>query len=202
MKNNEEDQAEFPSRLAPENARQLSPDELAPDSAELASGPRVVFCGDIDMRIDRTGKWYFKGSIIARPAMVKLFSTVMRRDDDGDYWLITPVEMARITVEDAPFMAVELMSETDENKDETILRFRTNVGTTVTLDEDHPLRITTDSENQGVKPYITVRDQLEALLERSIVYQLIELAEEMEIDGETILGVWSSGCFFPIGSTE
>ena len=202
MEKNKEDEPALPARLAPEDAAQLSPDELAPDSAELASGPRVVFCGDIDMRIDRTGKWYYKGSIIARPEMVKLFSTIMRRDDHGDYWLVTPVEMTRIKVEDAPFMAVELMSEIEGEGGETIIRFRTNVDTVVTLDENHPLRIITDSHNDGVKPYITVRDRLEALLERSIFYQLVELGEEMEIDGETVLGIWSAGCFFPIGATE
>jgi len=189
----------LPDRLAPAGAMQLPLADLAPDTAELASGPRIVFCGDIDMRIDGTGKWYFKGSTIDRPAMVKLFASVMRCDEKGEYWLITPVEMTRITVEDAPFMAVELM---ESHESEQIIRFRTNVDTIITLDEDHPLRVETDAQNKGTKPYITVRDRLEALLERSIFYQLMEIAEEMEINGKNVIGVWSSGIFFPLGNTE
>jgi hypothetical protein len=173
-------------------------DGLAPDTVKLASSPRVVFCGDIDMHIDAGGKWYFKGSIIARASMVRLFSTILRRDDYGEYWLTTPVEMTRITVHDAPFMVVEII--TSMENDIPVITFRSNVDTLIRLDDEHPMRIATDPENGGTKPYITVRDRLEALLERSVVYQLVDLGKQVQIDGKTVFGVWSYGRFFPIGA--
>ncbi len=187
----------LPDRLAQEGATQLTAGQLPPDMAALAANPRVMFCGDIDMHINAKGEWFYKGSMITRPRMVALFSTIMRRDSEGGYWLTTPVELTRITVEDAPFMAVELIT-----LDESCIKFRTNVDTIVTLDEDHPLRIATDPINDGVKPYIMVKDRLEALLERSVFYQLMEMSVERESNGENVLGVWSAGIYFPIGSTN
>lgn len=157
-------------------------------------------CRDIDMRIDRASKWFHEGSPINRPAMVRLFSTVLRREDDDHYYLVTPVEKCRIEVEDAPFQAI-LMDVGGEGESQTI-RFTTNVADEVVLDSDHPLRIETDSETQEPSPYILVRDRLEARLNRSVYYRLVDVAVQREIEGETWLGVWSSGIFFKLMFVE
>jgi len=147
------------------------------------------FCGDIDMHIKRDGSWDYMGSAIARPAMVKLFSTILRHDDDGKYYLVTPVEKVGIRVDDAPFVAVELRVE-GEGRDQ-ILHFRTNVDDVVILDQAHPLRLEF-SANGAPSPYILVRGKLEALIARPVYYQLADMVEE--IDGQ--YGVWSAGIFF------
>ena len=154
-------------------------------------------CGDFNMRIDRNGQWYYLGSPIGRLALVKLFSTVLRRDADGVHWLTTPVENGRIEVEDAAFIAVELIVEgTGRNQ---IIRFRTNVDDTVTLDDAHSLRVVHDAASGEPRPYIHVRKGLEARLARSVYYHLVEIGEEAEDENGTF-GVWSSGQFFPLGS--
>ncbi|MDK1023948.1 MAG: DUF1285 domain-containing protein [Gammaproteobacteria bacterium] len=150
----------------------------------------------IDMRIDRSSKWFHEGSPINRPTMVRLFSTVLRREDDDHYYLVTPVEKCRIEVEDVPFQAI-LMNVHGEGEAQTIC-FTTNVADEVMLDSDHPLRIETDSETEEPSPYILVRDRLEARLNRSVFYQLVDAAIQREIKGETWLGVWSSGIFFKL----
>lgn len=154
-------------------------DDLAALIARAASGkglPPVErwnppFCGAIDMRIDREGRWHYCGSPIGREAMVRLFSTVLRRDGE-DYFLVTPVERVQISVEDVPFIAVELVQEAGK------LVFRTNVGDVVTAGPENPLRFATDRENDGLKPYLLVRGGLEARLSRAVTYQLVDLAEE------------------------
>ncbi len=153
------------------------------------------FCGDIDMRIRRDGSWDYMGSPISRPAMVKLFSTILRHDDDGKYYLVTPVEKVGIRVDDAPFVAVELQKEGDGR--DQILHFRTNVDDVVTLDKDHPLRIQF-ADNGEPSPYILVRDRLEALISRAVYYELAGMVEEMDDQ----YGVWSAGDFFPLGARE
>ena len=173
--------------------------DLAPDIQELAKKPGRIMCGDIHMRIDANATWFYNGSPIGRKEMVKLFSTVLHLDELGQYWMITPAEMARIKVDDAPFTALELITE--GSGDNMTISFRTNVDTIIALDEDHPLRITHDDKTSEPRPYITVRDGLDALIVRSAFYQLIEEGVEMDIDGEQILGVWSHGCFFRIGPT-
>ncbi|RMF11256.1 MAG: DUF1285 domain-containing protein [Alphaproteobacteria bacterium] len=152
------------------------------------------FCGDIDMRIARDGTWYYMGTPIGRKRMVKLFASILRHDEDGKYYLVTPVEKIGITVDDAPFVAVE-MEVSGDGRDRTIA-FRTNVDDHVILDQDHPLRVETDAQTQEPSPYVRVRDRLDALIARSVFYDLVELAEER--DG--VLGVWSRGAFFPLGS--
>jgi len=122
----------------------LSIDDLPPDAAELAARPGRVLCGDIDMRIDANGTWFYLGSPIGRKELVRLFSSVIRRDDAGNYWLVTPAEMARIRVDDAPFTAVELLVEGDG--EDKMISFRTNVDAVVPLNEEHPLRVATDVE--------------------------------------------------------
>jgi hypothetical protein len=128
--------------------------------------------------------------------MVKLFSTIIRRDGD-DYFLITPVEKVGIKVDDAPFVAVTL--EVEGQGEGQLLRFTTNVEETTEAGAAHPLRVEIDPQTQEPTPYVHVRSNLEALIHRNVFYQLVELAVSREIDGQRWLGVWSGGEFFPIG---
>lgn len=173
--------------------------EAAKKTAEKGLPPvhlwNPEFCGDIDMHIKRDGSWDYMGSPIARPAMVRLFSTILRHDEDGKYYLVTPVEKVGIRVDDAPFVAVELQI-TGVGRDQ-VLTFRTNVDDIVTLDQAHPLRISY-AEGGEPSPYILVRDRLEALISRPVYYQLAEMVEEK--DGH--YGLWSSGQFFALGDIE
>ncbi|MCW5732076.1 MAG: DUF1285 domain-containing protein [Alphaproteobacteria bacterium] len=153
------------------------------------------FCGDIDMRIARDGTWYYMGSPIGRPAMVQLFSSVLRLED-GKFFLVTPVEKLGIRVDDAPFVAVEMVVE-GSGRGQT-LSFRTNVEDAVSADASHPIRVSIDTETGEPSPYVMVRDGLEALIARPVFYDLVELAVEEAGEGGTRLGVWSGGRFFPI----
>uniref|UniRef100_UPI003969E561 DUF1285 domain-containing protein n=1 Tax=Stappia indica TaxID=538381 RepID=UPI003969E561 len=152
------------------------------------------FCGDIDMRIASDGRWYYMGSPIGREALVRLFASVLRRDEDGRHYLVTPVERVGITVEDAPFIAVEMHAQGEGR--EQRLTLRTNVGDVVDADANHPLRFEREAGTDGLKPYIRVRGRLDALLARPLLYQLAELFEEHEVEGRAMLGVWSGGVFF------
>ena len=170
-------------------------ERLSPDCANNRL-PRL--CGDIDMVIDVQGVWHYQGSPIARMELVRLFATILRRDpDSGNYWLATPAEMCRITVEDAPFLAVEAFIE-GRGADQ-IIGFRTNVDDAIRLDEDHPLRMGKVADGSGEAPYITVRPGLEARATRSVYYRLAERAEELETGDGRRIGLWSCGCFFPLG---
>lgn len=179
---------------------------LARLGPEAGRGPAPVerwnppFCGDIDMRIAFDGTWHYCGSPIGREAMVRLFSSVLRRDDDGRTYLVTPVEKCGITVEDVPFVAVAMSAE-GRGRHQTI-GFRTNVGDAVVVDGDHPLRFDHDGVNGGLKPYVLVRGRLEARLARPVLYDLVELGEAAEVDGRSWFGVWSSGRFFAITPTD
>lgn len=167
----------------------------------IPQSPRQVVCGDIDMRIDRNGTWYYHGSPIGRQALVKLFASVLRRDEAGDYWLITPAEMARLQVEIAPFLAVAM--DVDGSNDDRTIRFTTNLGKSVTLSDDRPLRVDIDPETQQPMPFVIVADDgTEALIARAVFYDLVDLGEEIEVDGEPVFGVWSAGDFFPIGRLD
>jgi len=157
------------------------------------------FCGDLDMRIARDGTWFYQGTPIGRPAMVRLFSTVIRRDGD-DYFLVTPVEKVGIQVEDAPFVAVRL--DVSGEGEAQLLRFVTNVDDVVEAGQEHPLRVSLDLQTQEPSPYIHVRANLEALIHRNVFYQLVDLAVPGYVEGESWLGVWSGGVFFPIGRAE
>lgn len=154
------------------------------------------FCGDIDMRIARDGTWYYQGTPINRKPMVRLFSTIMRRDEDR-YFLVTPVEKVGIQVDDAPFVAVSL--DVEGEGEGQVLRFTTNVEDQAEAGPEHLLRVVTDPQTQEPAPYVQVRDNLEALIHRNVFYQLVELAVSREQDGQRWLGVWSRGVFFPIG---
>lgn len=153
-------------------------------------------CGDIDMEIRADGTWFYMGTPIGRMPLVQLFSTVLRKDDDGKTYLVTPVEKVEIKVEDAPFLAVELaVSGTGESRK---LTFRTNVGDVVEAGDAHPLRFVLEDDTNGLKPYLLVRGRLEALVARAVMYELVEIGEEIEVDGETMFAVRSGGAVFPI----
>lgn len=152
------------------------------------------FCGDLDMRIAGDGTWYYLGSPIGRKPLVKLFSSVLRREGDK-HFLVTPVEKVGITVDDAPFVAVEMTVEGEGPARK--LSFRTNVDEWVTADAEHPLRFGRD-ERRALKPYLHVRRGLEALIVRAVFYDLVELGEERLVDAVPMFGVASSGIFFPM----
>ena len=152
-------------------------------------------CGDSAMRIARDGIWYHEGSPIGRPAMVRLFSTILRRERDGGFVLVTPMEKLDIEVEDAPFVAVELKSEGQGR--ERMLAFRLNTGDLVVAGPDHPLRF--EDREDGPHPYLRVRGGLEALVVRPVYYELAALALA---DGSDPPGVWSNGAFFPMMGAE
>lgn len=154
------------------------------------------FCGDLDMEIKADGTWFYMGTPIGRPALVRLFSTVVRKDSDGRTYLVTPVEKVGIRVEDAPFLAVEL--NVSGQGREQIMTFRTNVGDVVEASVDNPLRFVIDEANGGLKPYVLVRGRLEALLARPVMYELVSHGEDIAVDGETMFAVRSSGEIFPI----
>jgi len=163
------------------------------------AGPDLS-CGDFDMRIARDGTWYHEGTPIGRLPLVKLFSTVLHKDENGDFWLITPVEKGRIAVDDAPFTAVELTVE--GGGPTQMLSFRTNIDDIVTAGPDHPIRVAEDPATGEPSPYLLVRDRLEALILRPVFYQLVELGEERKVDGRRVLGVSSGGAFFALGALD
>ena len=152
--------------------------------------------GDLDMRIARDGTWFYCGSPIRRSALVKLFASVLRREPDGGYSLVTPVERGRIEVEDVPFLAVGLTVEGDGREQKLI--FHTNLDDIVTAGPDNPLRVETATSGEPA-PYILVRDNLEARLARTVFYDLVELGKEEPIEETNQFGVWSSGRFFRLG---
>jgi len=151
------------------------------------------FCGDLDMRIASDGTWFYLKTPIGRPALVKLFASVLKREGDR-YYLVTPVEKCGIVVDDAPFMAVELKVEHGERGQ--VLMFRTNVDDWVACGSDHALRFEPEAETGGLKPYLHVRRDLWAKVTRALFYDLVELGEERDIDGERMFGVVSAGEFF------
>lgn len=158
------------------------------------------FCGDLDIRIAADGTWYYLGSPIGRKPLVRLFSSVLRKDADGRTYLVTPVEKIGISVDDAPFLAVEMAVE-GAGRDQRI-GFRTNVDDFVAVDGDHPLRFETEAGSGGLKPYVLVRGRLEALVVRSVFYDLVALGEEQTVDGTVMFGVWSQGTFFPMAPAD
>jgi hypothetical protein len=156
------------------------------------------YCGDIDMEIRADGTWFYMGTPIGRMPLVRLFSTVLRKDDDGKTYLVTPVERIGIRIEDAPFVAVEM--DAADDGDQQVLTFRTNVGDVVEAGPDHPLRFAVEANTGGVKPYLHVRGRLEALLARPLLYQLVDRSAPVLIDGTDMMAVRSNGAVFPIMS--
>jgi hypothetical protein len=177
----------------------------APSAESLASaasragarGPAPVhlwdppFCGDLDMRIARDGTWFHEGTPIGRERMVKLFASILKREGDRHY-LVTPVEKVGITVDDAPFVAVDVA------RDEEGLRFTTNLDETAVAGPEHPIRVIRDPETGEPSPYIEIRSGLEALIDRKSFYRLVELGETAPHEDEDWFGVRSNDVFFPI----
>jgi hypothetical protein len=150
------------------------------------------FCGDIDMRIAGDGTWFYMNSPIGRKPLMKLFASILRYDEDGKYYLVTPVEKCGIRVDDAPFVAIR-MTVAGTGQDQAI-GFETNTDDEVTVDGAHPLRFETEAGTGGLKPYVLVRRNLEALVVRALFYDLVALGR---VEGDCF-GVWSSGRFFPM----
>ncbi|HTW52452.1 MAG TPA: DUF1285 domain-containing protein [Stellaceae bacterium] len=159
----------------------------------------MVDHGDLDMKIARDGTWFYRGTPIARQRLVKLFASVLRREDDGSYWLVTPVERGRIDVEDAPFLAVEVNSEGSGFSRQ--LSFRTNLDEIVAAGPAHPLRVDTAASGEP-EPYLLVRPGLEARLNRPVFYELVDLADAERGDKGGRFGLWSDGVFFDLGDPE
>nr|WP_319247850.1 DUF1285 domain-containing protein [uncultured Celeribacter sp.] len=155
------------------------------------------FCGDLDMRIARDGTWFYLGTPIGRARLVRLFSTVLKREGDK-FFLVTPVEKVGITVDDAPFLAVDFTVEGEAQNQK--LHFVTSVGDEVTADADHPLRL--DSRDGEPAPYVEVRAGLEALIDRKSFFRLVDLGVTEQQDGQDVFGVWSSGRFFPLAAAS
>jgi uncharacterized protein len=168
----------------------------SPKSVPLSRGRLPIDCGDLDMRIARDGTWFYRGSPIGRLPLVKLFASVLRREPDGSYWLVTPAERGRIEVEDVPFLAVEL-TIAGEGRDQRLI-FRTNLDDIVTAGPDNPLRVETAASGEPA-PYILLRDSLEARLTRPVFYELVDLGAEEQIADASQFGVWSNGAFFRLG---
>lgn len=188
---------------APDILRGLA--DLQAEAAHTRKLPPVdkwnpPFCGDIDMRIATDGTWFYLGTPIGRPALVRLFSTILRREPDGKFVLVTPVEKVGLAVEDAPFIAVRV-DAAGKGRDQT-LSFMTNVGDVATADGDHRLRVSFRGLAREPRPYVHIRGGLEARIARPVFYELVGLAEERASAEGRELGVWSGGMFFSLGSPD
>ena len=182
-------------------------------TGEKRKGPPPVhlwnppFCGDIDMRIAADGTWFYQKTPIGRPALVKLFASILKREGEK-YFLITPVEKVGIVVEDVPFLAVELSLVEPEQRllrdhlANHVLRFRTNVDDWVDAGPGHALRFEMQAENGGLKPYLHVRRELWAKVTRALFYDLVERGDERVIDGKAMFGVASGGDFFAMAEAS
>ena len=157
------------------------------------------FCGDLDMRIAADGTWFYLKTPIGRPRLVKLFASVLKREGDK-YFLVTPVEKCGITVDDVPFVAVELRLE--RPGPEQTLFFRTNVDDWVACGPDHALRFEPETETGGLRPYLHVRRELWARVKRALFFDLVDLGEERDVAGVRMFGVVSSGTFFAMAPAE
>ncbi len=179
-----------------------SADSLA-NAAKIAAkkGPAPVhlwnpeFCGDLDMRIARDGTWFYLGTPIGRKPLVKLFSSIIRKDGD-DYFLVTPVEKVGITVDDAPFVAIDF--DADGTGEAQKITFTTQVDDVATAGPDHPIRVERDPETGEPSPYVLIRANLEALIDRKSFYRLVDLGVHRAHKGVDWFGIWSNGQFFPV----
>ncbi len=153
------------------------------------------FCGDLDMRIARDGTWFYLGTPIGRQPLVKLFASIIRKDGD-DYFLVTPVEKVGITVDDAPFVAVDF-AVAGKGPDQ-VITFTTNVDDVAIAGPDHPIRVEHDPITGEPAPYILIRANLEALIDRKSFYRLVDLAVHAKVEAQSWFGLWSGGIFFPL----
>ncbi len=185
-----------------EAAREASTRAATTDSLETRLPPvhlwNPPFCGDLDIRIAADGTWFYMGTPIGRPALVRLFSTILKREGDK-HFLVTPVEKVGIRVDDAPFLAVEMRKDSDDRG--RLLRFRTNVDDWVSCDGDHRLRFAPAAAG-GLTPYLHVRADLWAKVTRALYYDLVDIGEERMIDGQPMFGIESGGEFFPMADAE
>jgi len=182
--------------VAAREAANATPGERGLPPVHLWNPP---FCGDLDMRIASDGTWFYMGTPIGRPALVRLFSTILKREGDK-HFLVTPVEKVGIRVDDAPFLAVEMQKQ--NGKDGTLLlRFRTNVDDWVDCDAAHRLRFEQASDG-GLTPYLHVRADLWAKVTRALYYDLVDMGEERMVDGQEMFGVESAGAFFAMADAE
>lgn len=170
-------------------------------TAAAKKGPPPVhlwnppFCGDIDIRIARDGTWFYLGTPIGRAPLVKLFSSILKREGDA-YFLVTPVEKVGIRVDDAPLLAVDF--ETTGEGEAQLIHFVTKTDDEVTAGPDHPIRVNRDPMTGEPSPYVHVRSGLDALIDRKSFYRLVELGCHAPHDGQSWFGLWSSGQFFPV----
>lgn len=153
------------------------------------------FCGNLDMRILRDGTWFYEGTPIGRAELVRLFSTILKREGD-DYFLVTPVEKVGIQVEDAPFVAVDF--EPVGEGTAQVLTFTTNVGDSVAAGPEAPIRVVRDPDTGEPSPYVLIRANLEALIDRKSFYRLVEIGAHADWEGTSWFGLWSGGTFFPV----
>lgn len=194
--------AQMAKRETAQNIVKPSADNLL-IAAKAASkrGPPPVhlwnppFCGDLDMRIARDGTWFYLGTPIGRKELVVLFSSILRRDGD-DYFLVTPVEKVGITVDDAPFVVVDFEA-TGTGPDQN-LTFTTHVDDQVTAGPENPIRVTRDPGTDEPRPYVLLRANLEALIDRKSFYRLVDIGATHQMGGENWFGLWSGGRFFPV----
>ena len=149
------------------------------------------YCGDIGLEIRADGAWFYQGTPIARPALVALFASILRKDEDGKTYLVTPVEKIDVRVADAPFLGVALAVKTQEAIQ--VVRIRTNLDTWVSIGPTNPIRFSAQAESGGLKPYVLVRGRLEALLTRAVYFDLVDLATSVEP-----AGFWSCGQWWPL----
>ncbi|WP_417566682.1 DUF1285 domain-containing protein [Marinobacter sp.] len=182
-----------------------NPENLAKQVEETVKNPgnppldqwHPELSGDMDLRISRNGQWVFKGEPLAREAIVRLFSTILRREEDGEYYLVTPVEKWRIQVEDTPLLAHSLRVAGEG--DHQVISLTTNVGETLEIGQNHPLEVGTYPGSEEPRPVVTVRHGLEARLVTAAYYDLAEHVVERNEDGHPVLGVFSHGIFYKIG---
>lgn len=156
------------------------------------------FCGDIDMRIASDGTWFYMGTPIGREKMVRLFASVLRKDEDGKTYLVTPVEKIGITVDDAHFVAVSV--DVAGELEDLTLCFTTNVGDQIIAGPDHEIRVVVDQETGEPRPYLHVRGRLEALISRTVYYELIERGQVNEQNGLSTCAIKSRGVEFSLGA--
>ena len=154
-------------------------------------------CADMDIAIHRDGSWHHDGQPIRRPELVRLFSTILRKDEDGETYLITPQEKVRVRIAIAPFVAVALQVRGEGEGQR--LYFTTNVGDVVLAGPKRPIRVETDPDTLQPTPFVLVRGRLEALISRAVFYQMVDLAVERDAGAGPQLGVWSDGAFFALG---
>lgn len=181
--------------VPPSQENKPSVGDKSPPDATIPGDSRID--EDYAIRIARDGTWYYHDSPIQRPGLVKLFASVLRRDDAGDYWLVTPAERGRIVVEDAPFVAVEV--SISGSGEEQALTFRTNLDHYVTAGPDHPVRLSASPGTGDPIPYITIKDRLEARISRAVYYELVDRSVSRHRAGEEQVGLWSNRTFFVLG---